>query len=726
MVYGRLDVYYPDGPSESFQLEKASVGIGRSSGNDIMLDVTSVSRYHIKITYDNNQAYVSDLGSVNGTYLDGERMRAEEPYPLRGGEEIQIGDLRLIFQPSQTEQSTQPAQPVNARQAVAGVGCTIDLEPIKMPVTPGAHVQTLLTVTNTGPETERFYIEVTGIPREWVRVDRIELELAASYDSQITINFKPLRRSDSKPGDYPITVRVRPKSQPEQFVETTTTLTVLSYNGFGIAFADSVIQGRKPFTVYLHNQGSGTLNLKLSGKATDPGLSVNLMTNQVTLAAGERQTITGIVRGRSKTPTSEIHVLAKNQDASGYLVGIPCAYMRLPGGGIGLFGLLFAMLAILAGVLVTIFTRVPPPEITSFSAQTPVLLRNVKQTIRVNWEVKNAKTVTISGLDSFIGAPSLDTYQAADSAEFTGLSRDPQTAGLQINLLAANESNEKTGQSIIVPFADPQCDIVAGTASGRTKAGPGAIYADGPALATSRVSPDRKADDDLWVRLASPAELKGLWLPAEDVACIDFAVADLLAIEADGVPVTPTFTPTFTATFTATYTATFTPTFTATFTPTFTPTYTPTFTATPTFTITPSNTPSRTPSNTPTLTSTPTATFTVTPSSTPTLTNTPTPTNTATPTLTLSTSSANPLIIATMVTATSTVTPSNTPTHTATPSSTHTPTITLSVTPRLAIVTESPTPTVLAEPRGAIKPPPSRTPRPAQRPTERPTQIKGP
>ena len=96
MAYGRVDVYWPDGPIESYQLEKSAVAIGRSPGNDIVIDTNAVSRYHISLALKDQQVVIEDLDSVNGTYVDGSRIKAHEPLVLRGGEEIQLGDIRLI------------------------------------------------------------------------------------------------------------------------------------------------------------------------------------------------------------------------------------------------------------------------------------------------------------------------------------------------------------------------------------------------------------------------------------------------------------------------------------------------------------------------------------------------------------------------------------------------------------------------------------------------------
>ncbi|RPJ02966.1 MAG: FHA domain-containing protein, partial [Chloroflexi bacterium] len=67
MFYGRVDVYWPEGPVESYRLNKPAIAIGRSTGNDIVLDTTSISRYHITLTYKDQQIHLEDLGSVNGT-----------------------------------------------------------------------------------------------------------------------------------------------------------------------------------------------------------------------------------------------------------------------------------------------------------------------------------------------------------------------------------------------------------------------------------------------------------------------------------------------------------------------------------------------------------------------------------------------------------------------------------------------------------------------------------
>ncbi len=73
---------------------------GVLSGNSIALETTTISRYHFSLTHDGNTTYITDMDSASGSFVDGVRLPANNPHPLDGGDEIQIGDLRLIYHQS--------------------------------------------------------------------------------------------------------------------------------------------------------------------------------------------------------------------------------------------------------------------------------------------------------------------------------------------------------------------------------------------------------------------------------------------------------------------------------------------------------------------------------------------------------------------------------------------------------------------------------------------------
>lgn len=55
-----------------------------------------VSRQHARIGYNGNGYTIEDLGSSNGTWVNGNRLTARQPHPLRSGDHVQLGEL-LIF-----------------------------------------------------------------------------------------------------------------------------------------------------------------------------------------------------------------------------------------------------------------------------------------------------------------------------------------------------------------------------------------------------------------------------------------------------------------------------------------------------------------------------------------------------------------------------------------------------------------------------------------------------
>ncbi|MGN6332649.1 MAG: FHA domain-containing protein [Motilibacteraceae bacterium] len=81
-----------------FLLDSDVTTAGRHPESDIFLDDVTVSRRHAEFYRDGAGYAVRDVGSLNGTYVNRERI---ERATLAGGDEVQIGKYRLVFFPSQ-------------------------------------------------------------------------------------------------------------------------------------------------------------------------------------------------------------------------------------------------------------------------------------------------------------------------------------------------------------------------------------------------------------------------------------------------------------------------------------------------------------------------------------------------------------------------------------------------------------------------------------------------
>lgn len=84
------------GPNQGarFLLDADEVPSGRHPRSEIFLDDVTVSRKHAVFVKDGDGYAVRDVGSLNGTYVN--RQRIDEA-PLTQGDEVQIGKFRLVY-----------------------------------------------------------------------------------------------------------------------------------------------------------------------------------------------------------------------------------------------------------------------------------------------------------------------------------------------------------------------------------------------------------------------------------------------------------------------------------------------------------------------------------------------------------------------------------------------------------------------------------------------------
>jgi pSer/pThr/pTyr-binding forkhead associated (FHA) protein len=80
--------------SRRHALSPAGLAIGRSHDSDLVLSDDRASRHHARIDRQGDEWVIRDLGSANGTFVNGERVQVRA---LRPGDEIRIGDTRLTF-----------------------------------------------------------------------------------------------------------------------------------------------------------------------------------------------------------------------------------------------------------------------------------------------------------------------------------------------------------------------------------------------------------------------------------------------------------------------------------------------------------------------------------------------------------------------------------------------------------------------------------------------------
>ncbi len=403
MAYGRLDVFWPDGRFETYMLDADNVTIGRHPDNVITLETDSISRLHFCIRYERGVVSIVDMDSSNGTYVDGRRLPSNEPHVLDGTEEIVAGHLRMIFNPV----DDSPTLPMSAlgeeTQRIAKEAQTfkLDVEEPMFAIPPGAHTTATINVTNTGDETRRFVIVVENLPEGWARLSRPEALIDPGETTSIPVNFKPVRRSESAPGDYRAIVRVYPKDKPEVALTAELVVKVLPYSGFGIALGRDRVPAGEPLRIHLHNQGNDYLPLKLSIRDRSGNLRVNLPTEKVRLSAGQRLQVNAELRSKRTRiigpPIAHaFDVLAQAETPAGWLTSIRGYFIdmpMLPYWAAGLIGGAVLLLAILLIAGIISLSQPREPIITTFELSATEIPQG--EPLIISWQAEDASAYSL-------------------------------------------------------------------------------------------------------------------------------------------------------------------------------------------------------------------------------------------------------------------------------------------------------------------------------------------
>lgn len=108
-----LSIQSADGSKERFPLVKERVTIGRSRESDVFLPDQWLSRHHAEIRRQGELYYLQDLGSKNGTLLNGTRIRQQSR--LKPGDVITLGEHTLTFSWDEPVAEEEEPEPIGTR-----------------------------------------------------------------------------------------------------------------------------------------------------------------------------------------------------------------------------------------------------------------------------------------------------------------------------------------------------------------------------------------------------------------------------------------------------------------------------------------------------------------------------------------------------------------------------------------------------------------------------------
>ena len=97
-------------PGAAYTLEGDQMTVGRDSTNEIVINDAEISRRHARLTFQGGKYVLEDLGSTNGTFVNGQRLAG--PRVLKTGEVVSFGEqIVLVFEASNVDPGATMVSP---------------------------------------------------------------------------------------------------------------------------------------------------------------------------------------------------------------------------------------------------------------------------------------------------------------------------------------------------------------------------------------------------------------------------------------------------------------------------------------------------------------------------------------------------------------------------------------------------------------------------------------
>ncbi len=283
----QLIVVSEAGGRQVVPLTKERTTIGRDPSSDVVLSSDQVSRNHAIITRRREGGYtITDLGSMNGTWLNNNRIPPNAPQNWTPGQPIVIGEFQLTVEPARTPSAARATDqhPAVAPAAKAAPKISARLLPDVVEVRPGGQTEMTVEVLNQGDTTESFVIQIPNVPREWVSYPTEALQLLPGDRGNFRVRFR-LPPSGVTAGQFPFQVQVSSPGRPG--ITVNGTLRIAALSSFVFDLQPRRLSRSGDALVIVTNTGNAPDNYTIYGTDPNNSLVFNITQAQFSLPPGE-------------------------------------------------------------------------------------------------------------------------------------------------------------------------------------------------------------------------------------------------------------------------------------------------------------------------------------------------------------------------------------------------------------------------------------------------------
>ncbi|MCL4870113.1 MAG: protein kinase [Anaerolineae bacterium] len=347
-------------------LDKQSLTIGRSSENDLSLTGEGVSRHHARIERTSQGWQVIDMGSTNGTFLDGGKLLPNVPHLWEQGQVLRVGPFHLRWRSAAAPQpfhspatynptAVQPI-PAGATQVLSSSGqITIVLNPTEVELLPGERAIVQVDLLNQGMTVEHFRLNITDIPADWLTIAQDTIQLMPGGRGSLTFTLHPPRSEAATAGPRPFRLRVVSTLNTNEAAAITGKLILKSYSDFYLDMRPTQLTDGQKARLLIKNQGNAPAEFRVSGRDPGEAIRYQIHPDRLTIPPGERA-VTELILNAKERPllgasqlrpfTMTVRTASEQQKTVSGQLKVP---PRLPAWVLPLLGFLVLLLCLAGG-----------------------------------------------------------------------------------------------------------------------------------------------------------------------------------------------------------------------------------------------------------------------------------------------------------------------------------------------------------------------------------------
>ncbi len=302
---------------DRYPLNDAIYKIGRKDDNSIVLGDDAVSRHHAQLEHTPAGWIIRARSSVNGTFLNGRRLRPDEPMILKPGEPIRMGPYELWINTPQTpiaepepgeavtfspaepfltqEPLTEPP-PVTRERVRQPFGLFLDRDSAE--VDPGQTIEFVAEVVNRTDASDRVRLDIQGISASWVELPRFAT-VEAGERIELPFSIRPPRSADVEHGIYTIDVALISQHHPDADVVVESRLTVRPFESFETSLAPRTFDLPETIEVNILNKGNASATYSVTARESDGLIAFTGETGRVRVEPNQTVTVQMLVEGQS-------------------------------------------------------------------------------------------------------------------------------------------------------------------------------------------------------------------------------------------------------------------------------------------------------------------------------------------------------------------------------------------------------------------------------------------